>query len=450
MSKFRGTFIFLALVVVVAGLALHEYKKSEDENGTPDQERLYKDLNIDGVATFSFNSPEQSFNLKLEKDEWRLTAPVEDVADEDTVRSALRDLFNQNVETVESNGAVDWSKYGLDTPAAEFHFELASGGSHKVVVGKIRTYDQGFYLRRDDGSQLLVAGKDWENNQKNTYRAFITKRLRLPKADLLSARFVSHKKGKSWDNEFLLKNGNWVYAKDETLRLEQSAVLSATTGFKFLKAADILSDTKTPADLSKSGLNHPDLTVTLTYADKSTAQMDLKYPDQGDAAFVASTNQAIYKVGRSQVDKFFKSLDELRDKEFPFRFGDEKLDQVEISKDNGKSLQKFAKNDSIWELEGKPKAQVLQSDVDDLISGLKKIKASRFLPRKGSAPSLEHFVTLYGPGSKEIFRLNFGRVFKDDSKREMYTVQTNLFQDFVAVDRASIDNLINKAFEAKK
>src|SRR5690606_11360287 len=126
---------------------------SEEESKTVEGQ-LLGDLNADEVTEFTMKNDQGGYSLKKENSVWKITAPLVDDANGDAVLTQIRNVAVQKAELVDlsnedgAQGAIEWDKYGLTQPLAEITIRDGKGET-RLTVGRERTYDQGFYVRKN-------------------------------------------------------------------------------------------------------------------------------------------------------------------------------------------------------------------------------------------------------------------------------------------------------------
>lgn len=321
MKGFRGTAVFAVIVCAVVGFAVLEFKKSQvEESEKATKDHIFKDLRVEDVKEISYKSDTDNYTLRKEGEKWQVILPVIDDGDESAVQAALRELLSKNIEALDTEGqALDPEKYGFSRPAGEFIFTLANGAAHKVSLGSVRTYDQGFYIRKDEDPVIYVSDSSWSELTRKKADDFRSKKIKFTEGELQRLKLISKWSKKPVQLEFVKKDAAWEVVKDPKVKLKPTAGPDLFNALKRLKADGILANAKTAADLQKQKLLQPTVSfiLTLSGSDGKNAdfKVDFSMPSEGEAAMIASSNSAIYRLPRTQVEDLVKNLDDLREKE---------------------------------------------------------------------------------------------------------------------------------------
>lgn len=464
MRGIKSTFIFALIVLAVGGLALYEYKKElKDEEQKFSQDHLYRDLSAERVQSFSYKSSDLNYELK-KTEHWEVIKPVTDRADDSVVTSTLRNLFTQNVEVVDAGGAeVNWSQYGLDQPLGVFSFQLSDGPEHRLSVGRVRSYDQGFYLKKENEPHLYVAGRALESLINKAVNEYRSRSIIFPEGDVAQLRIRSRLPNRSVDLTLGKAGESWLYTKDKAIKIDNTSVRDFISALRSFKGDAILEDGRAPVILKKHGLSRPSLTIEAVFsqakeevkknesgsAEMKTVELNFGFTDAPQAALMASLNKPLYAVSKTRAEDLAKDLLHFRNKNYLFKYDQNLAQSFKIRKSGQKTAQEFKMTGGLWGDASGAIQGVNQAEVQALLGGLTQLAAIDFVNAKADEKSLENEVTVFDGKGETVFSLVFGKPKKTDKNGEVYTVKTNLAKEWVHVSRSSIDNLVNKEFVKK-
>jgi hypothetical protein len=460
MKNFRGTFIFAAIVAAIGFFALQEFRKSQveqEEGSTKDQ--VYKLIKPEDVQSVEF---EGRFKLSRDSEGWQITSPVEDLADLDDVTSFLQSLFSQNVESLDLEGVppgVELHKrYGLDQPQAQINFQTKAGTQHKLVFGSVKTYDNGYYIKRDNDSEIWVGMSGFDSSIQKNYNDLRYKKLRLQTGDPVRLTLKSTVEKKVSSVSLVRKDGLWMNEKDSSMKIDAAQINSFISELRGFQASSIAADAVDKKSLSEHKLNQPNLQIEIFFADdaKNESQsqsqehinrVSFQIPKSGEATYYSSTNKAIYRVSDSKAREFIKDISAFRDKVYPFQFAQENAAQIELRRKSGADRFAFEKKNTDWNLVKTTKEldnkQAIQADISSLLSDLKNLKAEGFLPTNKTFKALGE-VNLKDAQGQLLFELSYGGLQKGQDEQERYMVKTNLAKEVLLLAKSNMDSLFDK------
>lgn len=460
MKNFRGTILFAIVVAIIGGFALTEFSKQKvEEEQKPTKDNLIQGLNSADVSELSYTAMGvQVYKLQNADGKWSLMAPVGDFADTEAVSSTLNSLASQQVEAVDigTEAQPDWTKFGLNNPMGVFELKLLNGTAIKISIGSTRSYDNGYYLRKNEENVVYITGSGLDSVVQKVANEYRTKKFMLTDANLLGLKIKSDVKDHLSDVVLKKKEELWVSERYKSMQFDVNTVQDFLRSVKDFRMSDILADDKEPATLKKYKLQPGRIKIELAFEGEAgqpgkTEMIELSYPKDGDAALVASTNKAVYKVSKSLVDGLVKDLGYFRDKRFMFRFAADQIKKVEISQDKGKTKRVFEKNkEALWADALNQDNSILQADVADLLSGMQDLKADSFSADKSATAFSENAILFLDDKGEKVFSLNYGLAKAKEASASQYLAKTNVSEESFLISKSAIDNLTGKKFIEEK
>ncbi len=465
MKGFRGTLIFAVFVAAVVGLALWQYKHSKHEaKEKTANAKLFHSLASNNVVEFDMRSSKDSYKLKKVGAKWHVVAPFSDLANESAVQSTLSSIFSQPFAIAEKGKTpVDWSKFGLVTPEYTFKFHFADGKTQSLKIGRVRTYDDGYYLRRDDEPALLVGYRGWDTILQKRADDFRFMKPELSGANLHFVKIRSFFKGKRLDFTIVEKKGEWVDPALPEVRLSKNKVNVWINAIRDIVADTVASDTKTRSDLQKYGLISPEIELEVAYNNppKSFHKIEISGPKNSELHWYASDNPAIYEMDSSKAKPLLKSIDDLRDLKYVFAFNEtqaahliyKRVTDAATGHKGAKPVKPvyiaLDKVNGNWQLHTpNPKKEVNQVGVRDFLAYLRGLRAAKFLKYNVPEALKENEVVIKNKSGKVIYRLQFGGSVTDKlnktAKIEYYACKSSASNEYFAVTQATLDDLVNK------
>lgn len=452
MKSFKGTLILAVIVAGIGGFAFFEYKKANQEKEAERTARhLIKNLQVTDVAEVRHVSEAINFTVKAEAGKWMMELPQEDVADTESVESLIRGIAVSDVEEVGSESP-DWAKYGLDKPVNEIFFKYKNGKEDKIAVGRIRSFDQGFYLRLNDGKNFLVAPRSFDSFVAKSAKDLRSRKFQMPDAAWGKIQLISKKKDRLANFGFELVGGKWQSTRLKSMRLNEDAIMNFRRAIEDVKGDDIVTVDNTDAKRKDLGLGRPELTIdieAIAAPDSKTAnkvQLLISSEKDGNVHFTSNLNRAIYKTAVRNVEALFKIEDDFRDRKFPFEFEPAKVTKVKLVDAKGQSKGSFRKDGISWVSDVAPEAGkvIKQAALEEFVKAIASLDIRDF-SNKSPGSDLKSEISLLDAADQPVIKLNFGRPYKvkDD---EFYVVKASTSADTFGVRRGTFDELLNREF----
>lgn len=450
MKSFGSTIVFAVIVALVGGYAYFEFQKKDQENAEKvSKDHVFKDEKAEEVTSFTLQSPGNTFALQKTDKQWNVISPIQDRADTEAVESYLRLIFTQNATvatSVKNESDLDWKKYGLAPGAHTIQFSSPKNANGKIEVGSIRTYDNGFYVRRNQGLDLLVVEAGFDSVISKKLSDLRAKNLLLHEGEIQSVRVEWLGRDSRPRIDLLKKEGQWQFADQPKIKILNGFVDNWLNDIKTIKGDDIASEDKSASSLSKAGLDRPALKLTLQSKTGDTPLKELVVlaspAKDSKVQFTGSLNSRIYSNAATRWDFLKKSKLDLRDKSYPFQFDNRQANELLITK-KGFPDQHFKKDNNLWKLtSADPKIEVLSDKIDQLVSELNQLQVADFVGSKKF--SADNVITIKDASGKISFEVSFGNSYSGPAKQELYLAKTNLVEETIAVNKSSLDLLRNK------
>lgn len=450
--KFKGTFIFTILVALICGFAIYDYyQQGESKIKEAEQHRAFPDKNIEDVRTLSLKTSDGEIVLENKDGQWQLTKPVEDKVDAQALYGFVGNFLELPLKLTETEGAINWSQYGLDKPAQKFEVEFSDGKKRTLEFGTIRAFDDSFYVRRDGEEKLYIADVGWHDVIRKSANELRDKNLYPNTAGEPVAFTVKSKGQKTFT--FTNIEGKWSLEGQPKFQVDDSAISEFINKIRHLKGDAIIADNKTPADLRKHGLQVPafDLTVKFEGDDKpwnlqvSSLMMDSKTPSDR-AAVVSSSMPAIYELQVAKAQGLKTEVNQFRNKFYPFSFDQGKVRYIRTLKKGEEHETRFAMINDKWELDiENPHLKVDATEIDNFMNEIRGLRVVKFLGRSkwNSKEVRENRIQLLDVLRQEHFVLEWGGEFSEDGQT-YYLAKTNQADEVFSVLKSVIDEIANK------
>lgn len=419
MKKFRWTFAFALLIAGFAAFTFFDYKRGLKEDEKSELAKAVIPYSSEQMQKIEIRK-RQTPALVLEKRDgkWRLSEPIQDLADAQTLTSLLLSLQNEKVvETVTEGKTLELKIYGLDDPAQVLKVTAQDGKSTTVKFGA-KAYDANLYAQIEGQEKILLVGSAWDTHLAKLPKDFRDKHLirqELPINEVKSLSLAI-----AGEQEFTLtKAGDkWTVASGgpllPVLPERISFYLDALKNVRAQEFADGRSNDQ--AALSKAGLKAPGLSLKVA-TDKATFTASVAIPKDEKpqpgvipVVHAASSDYSeILTLARSTLDSVAKPLDNFLDRKFPFLFAQSDLKKIEV---------KTPKFRGVFERKGDGWVSVdpgLHQDLDSakLIAAIEKLssqEAVRVLREPAARVKAESSIRLFDSKNEMIFEFAWGPV----------------------------------------
>jgi hypothetical protein len=159
----KQTWILLVLFLALAGFAIFqkynpgEKSASAEETQAPTEvPAVYLFPPEEGsiISLTIMDAQRQVIGLERKDNEWVITQPFNAVASQATVEEAITQA---DALMVVNQLELDPAEAGLENPAYIITVKFDSGTTMKAEVGDITPTDSGYYVRKADGSVLVIS-----------------------------------------------------------------------------------------------------------------------------------------------------------------------------------------------------------------------------------------------------------------------------------------------------
>ena len=246
--------------------------------------------------------------------EWQLRAPVTGRTDSTAVDSLVGRLASAQMKSIVATDAADATKYGLDKPASTVR--IGSGSSQAtLLIGK--GAEEGTVFAKDQARPAVFTlesalveelKKDaGEFRQKDLFdaRGFNTTRVEIARAGQTVAFEKTTVKDKDGKEE-----EKWKQVAPAAKDADGAKVDSLLTAVTGARADGFVADAA--ASLAKTGLDKPELTVSLKF-DGGKKEERVAFGRSGSDGFASRAGEpGAAKIAASTIDAIVKALENLK------------------------------------------------------------------------------------------------------------------------------------------
>ena len=416
--KSLSTWIFVAVVLLLGGYSIYEYKFAKVEDpGDKNKTKVFSTSIEDITAVLIQKVDAPALALQRKGDVWMVMTPVEDLADIQVVASFLGAMLSEKA-IVGKTEPITWKDYQLDQPAFVVEVQNSKGQKEKVELSALRAFDGNYFIKR--GSQLLIGEKSWDIHLDRDAGSLRDKRIfRDPfnavKLDVvyndkaLKQKFQIEKTDDGW--KIVGKNGGLNMAQYDSAKVDQMV-----EGIKNLRATDFVSE---PA-----ALNSVAFRLDVTGPENKTWWIEFGPEQKGFVYAKSSSINGTIKLMPSLIENIKLSLEDFRNGRLPFQFDLQKVHRVKINTESERM--DFSRSDANWVLT-KPndKKEVNQEVLVQFFQRLQGLNAKRFL--KSAPASVKYFrsIQLIDAEDREILRVRWGDNAYAATSRSTETLELN-------------------------
>jgi hypothetical protein len=415
-KSFKGTLFFSILVILVVGFAIYDYVGSEKrESAEASKDSIFAGLEFEDVNKVYFKGIAGEFEFEVKDQIWHLIKPLEDQGDMSALENFIKGVSARKVQKIEVQSPIQWSNYGLDSPEAIISFTSKQGKEYKVELGRVRTFDDGFYLRRNNEDSLLAGDREWASDVHRVNTDFRDK-------DIYS--------GSSEIKDFILRRGSekieliknekkWVSKAHPQFELDQNAVDTLISVVRTLSADAIVAEDQSPS--SKAKFNLVSNTMSIQIGEWTSLWSAVK---NGDVYLFTSGAKPIYKVMDSKLLGLKKSISDLRSKSQAFA--------LDIAA--AKSI--FLKRNA----DAKPIEMPRDANkVDEFILKVREMKAAKY-GRFNSSHLSRNKLIIKDANGKSVFEFNWGGENASGPEKMIYA-RTSVLPDVFLISSADAEAL---------
>jgi len=328
----------LGLLVILVALAFGAYqmrkgKKAEEASETVEfsykagrivretrgeRKKLGELLGVEKgeITKFEIRWPEEGRSLVCERvpgKGWRITRPISAPADKDEVEKILDDLTTHTVDRIVEESPKDLGIYGLRRPRLEVSV-WAGGRRRTLLFGEKNPDGTSIYTKQEAEPAVFLVGS-----------YFVEDLEKKKPSDLREKHLIAFRKEKVWrvdliypDKHFQIRRKGkeeWELVEPIKAKADEFEVDTILSDLKDLKAEEFVErPSPNPAEY---GFDSPQVEVQVHVEGLKKALVLLfgKKNPAGDKVYVRRKEYGfVALVDDDQLDKFKKSLKDLRDK----------------------------------------------------------------------------------------------------------------------------------------
>jgi len=304
-----GIFIILLVFVYLfeGPLSERERKKAKEVID------LFPDFEKERATKIEVKSSAQEVSLERKEEGWLISDTDGFIADPQLVDSVLDTMKNLTRENIASKN-----------PEKQQLFEVTKGKGIEVKVsdaeqkilahfyiGKTGPNFFSTYLRKEGSDEVLLTGGYTKSTFDKSIKNWRDKTIFDFPPDTITQLSLKTSK-----EEVVLEKdekGDWQITKPERVTTKKEEVVNIGTTLASLKAIDFAEDD----NLKKYQLDKPQITITAILEDKVEKRLLIgkKHEEKSQYYVKNQAKKTIFLVGKYQIDKMNKSLEDLKEEE---------------------------------------------------------------------------------------------------------------------------------------
>lgn len=463
----KGMWIFVAVAALAVSAAvfdfqwekLQEEKKDREAMVFPSKPEELTEVSMVLAKSFTVMKDGQStvtnkMVLRRENDQWWIKAPIDELADQESVRMLISSLVNERAQDLGAE-KVNWSDFGLDQPKGSFIVKDNKDRVTEIAVSTRKNFQGDAYLRRDAEEKVLLGSAGWYPRLDKELFDYRDKRPLRADASLIEK--IRIREG-ALAAEFVVADSKWSLVSHPQWKLDQGKVRELLGQLTGPKLKSILAEGRIKKGDLKPFQGKTVAHIEVDMKEGKEWRAEIAPGPEHDYLVHIPEPSFLATMERADADRFFRlKLEELRDKSAPFDFKMSEMKKIEL-RSAEKSVELERKDDQ-WRVVEKsdPQLDVDPKKVSTLVSRLQSLEAMQYLGDQKKVPEAKKIAIKNAEGTP-ILELVFSDAKKqkvNGVERVVITAKSNLVEEAFALDELKVkdlgfDELFKVKSEAKK
>lgn len=309
-QKTRSLVTLLVLAAAAAGAGAYAYygvqlKQEKEKTEKEKKEKLFPDLDKTKLTQLTVTAKGETTVLSFTRspaEAWNLVSPVSALADKGAVEQVIDRLATLKSKSVVEEKSADLKKFGLERPALKVAAKTEDGKEYVLRAGDENGFDSSIYVALGDSTDVLQAEGGLKYALEKTSFDLRDKRI-APFEDAEITGLDVTLDGARYS--LAKREGKWAMTAPLADRADEQTVTRILGVLRGLRANRFVTDTASPDDLARHGLDRPKAEVVLTFAaghrmtlTASEQEQDGKktaYARRREATFIAEVPESIFK-----------------------------------------------------------------------------------------------------------------------------------------------------------
>lgn len=436
MKAFRSTGIMVVLVALLAGYTYYEYKNAAEDAEIEKGERRIFHLLRDDLEEINLEVNGTETVIRRDGAGWKVTKPVEDVAEQSAVEGFLYTLLTQKGKEFQDEKNPNWASFGLDAAKMKVAIK-GKGKTESMLVGK-NAFDGRFYIRVGDDLWMGDIGlAQLLEREPNSFR---TRRVYRGPEDVREVEI--HLDYAGMKENYALKRTagdktEWTMTPDPGFPLDSMKIQAWVQKLAGVTGTDFVSEI--PKGLPSMTAKLGEWTITFSQ------------DTDGGVYITSNKNPFVYKTAASALTLVRVPRIYFRDGKLPFQFDLEQVREIRVS---GKVNESFVRKDQSWELKRAAADKELdQEKLIQMVQNIKSLEAADF-DAPQSAAGEQQQVDMLGAKGEVLFSMNWGGEYKSprifNKGQELRVVRISGGKIPIGVAKDKLDRLVDSAIIKRK
>lgn len=435
----RTTLILAAVLIVLAAVVWLFDERGAKKEAAADKALRLVDIVSDDIVKMALHTGREK--LVFEKDdrgEWRLTSPLEAMADSWEASSLADNFSSLRIQRIVEEEAADLETYGI--PDREVSLWLkAKEEPIRILVGMENPIDSSLFAKRaDDPRVVLIAGYLKSTLDKTLFDFRQKDIFRFEPGDVRSVRVRAP--DVAW--EAALEEDGWFLKSPIAAMASKSRIEGLLYALSSLRAEEFVSEDKKTGELKRFGLERPAYEAALSLP---AAGEDLVFAlnKEGETLYATtSRSNKIVSFEGTVLEDLERKVDEIREKKVADFYS---WEAVRVAVRKGEFSLTAAKEkvdgEEKWLLDTENNDPANRYKVEDFIRRVERLEAVGFIDRPGplarhglEPPEAEIRIRTRDHAGKDVERTWF--VGRKDAEKNQVVIKVPRFEYLFEVDAA--------------
>jgi Domain of unknown function (DUF4340) len=388
--SYRTTIIIAILLILLGGYAYYfEYKGGQKKEEAKEKEKTLFEVKKEDVTQIEIEGiePKPVILTPIDKENWRITQPLQTKADNSTVDRILNAFEKVKYKEIIEQQPKDLRSYELDKPKMTIRVNLKGKGQRAVSIGAKNPVDSVYYMRINNDPRVYLTEGSVGDLSTTTLLDLRDKKLTDLSTDKVEQVNLRTEK---LDLQFKKQGGVWKMLKPVSSPASESEVSSLLSSLEGLRATKFIDEPD--PDPAKYGFKTPLASVELVLEKGLRQRIDFGKAEGATYCRIEG-NPTVATVEDSMNATFDKKLEDWREKKLVLfnRFDSEEFRVIASGKEY--SLKK-GQGDK-WNELSPSKGEVEYDQIQNVLEKLENAEISKYVdqPKLDSAPVAEIFIT---------------------------------------------------------
>lgn len=440
--------VFIAVLAVVLIFEDRGFKKEE----AAEKAAALVDIPSEDLVKMELRTGDAA--LVFEKDgqgDWRLTAPLEAMADGYEVGNLADSFSSLRIQRVVETEAMDLAAYEIPTREVSL---WAKGREEpvRILVGMENPIDNSLFAKREDDPRVvLLAGHLKSTLEKELFDFRRKDIFRFETGEVKAVRVRAG--GVAW--EASLQESGWTLSSPVKALASKNKVEGLLDSLSSLRAKEFVSEDKKAEDLRTFGLERPAYEAALSLP-ASGEDIVFSFHKDGETFYATTSrsNKIIAFEGTLLAD-LERRVDEIREKKVADLYSWEAF-KVSVRKGafSLTAVKEKAGDEETWALDTPDKDAANRYKVEDFIRRVERLEAAAFIDNPGALaryglepPEAEIRIWTRDSAGKEEERIWF--LGREDAAKDRVIIKVPRLEYLFEVDAAFLQEFPKAAADWK-